>query len=323
MEGVGVLRGMVLSTVGLLLAGIMVILGGSSPGEGSSEVAVLNPGGPALIPVAGILGGQVSGDLPLRVSVWRTQEEALGRLQGDPRLYAVLPLPLGVALGSRSDLVLLAVHEWRVFSLVVSPSLPFEGLASLKGKELYMAQGRGTTLDALVRFLLLREGVDPERDLRLIYAPPQEIVALFRQGSLEAAALPEPFTTLCLAPGKGHVALDLQEVWQQATGGRVPVAGLFAHRDRLREAPEEGAEVCRIMALSTAWGIRHPSEACAVLKKLFDTPEEPFLLGWDRMTFSWEPTDRCSRDVEIFFQTLHRTLPGDFSPLPSGVISLP
>ena len=60
MEGVGVLRGMVLSTVGLLLAGIMVILGGSSPVEGSSEVAVLNPGGPALIPVAGILGGQVS-----------------------------------------------------------------------------------------------------------------------------------------------------------------------------------------------------------------------------------------------------------------------
>lgn len=321
--GASVMRTGVTQGVLLVLLGGLFLFGTPEGGEGAREATVLNPGGPALIPMAGLLGEHVSGDVPLHLVMWRTQEEALGRLLRDPELYAVLPVPLGVLLGARSDLVLLAVHEWRVFSLVVSQTTPFDGWPSLAGKELYVAQGRGAMLDALTRLLLRREGLDPTKDLRLVYAPPQEIVALFRQGRIVAAVLPEPFATLCLAHGQGRIALDLQQAWQDATGGRVPVAGLFVHRDHVRNAPEEVAEVCRTLALSTAWSMKFPRETAALLEKSFDMPAAVLLEGWDRLLFSWEPVETCSRDVLNFFDALHRAFPEEFPELPSAMLLRP
>ena len=305
------------------LVGGLLLWGWPGRSEGISEVTVLHPSGPALIPMAGLVAGKIPGAVAIRLSLWRTQEEALGSLGRDPSLYAVLPVTLGVLLGTRSDLVLLAVHEWRVFSLVVPHTAPFANWRTLRGKELYVAQGRGTMLDALTRLLLERERLVPDKDLRLIYAPPQEIVALFQEHRIDAAVLPEPFATLCLADGKGRIALDLQDAWQEATGGRVPVAGLFVHRDHLQRAPEEVAEVCRMLAHSTAWSVGSPRETCEILETSFDVPAAVLLGGWERLLFSWEPVGTCLQDVEKFFSALHRAFPQEFPELPPQMLPVP
>lgn len=303
------------------LWGAFLLLGGAE--KAWAEVVILHPAGPALIPLAGLLSGEVSGDISVQLSIWRTQEEALGRLQRGEAHFAVLPVPLGAILAARSDLVLLAVHEWRVFSLVIPSGMSFDGWRSLVGKTLYLAQGRGTMLDALVRLLINREGLLPDKDIRLLYTSPQEIVALFRQGAIEAAALPEPFTSLCLPQGKGRVALDLQEAWFQATGNHVPVAGLFVHRDRIRDALEEILSVCNLFAASTVWSTTHPRESCETIGKMFDMPSQVLRQGWHRMEFQWKSAGVCSQDVAVFLKTLHHAFPEDFPAVPEHMFFVP
>ena len=56
----------------------------------------------------------------------------------------------------------------------------FDNWQSLKGKEVYVAVGKGTTVDLLLRSALSDAGLVPDQDVKFVYAPPQEIVALFK-----------------------------------------------------------------------------------------------------------------------------------------------
>lgn len=99
----------------------------------------------------------------------------------------------------------------------------------LERKTVYTPIGRGQTADILMRFALSKQGVDPESEVEIQYAPPQEIVTLFQTGKIDYAALPEPFASLAINDGNGEIVLDLQEYWGKIneTNERIPITGLL------------------------------------------------------------------------------------------------
>ncbi len=277
----------------------------------ASQPLVLLTTGP-LLPAA----VRLSTDESVRVEVWRTQEEAVSRLATGEAAAAVLPATVGAVLSAKSDVVFLGAFRGNVFSLVVRNSSPEWSWKELKGKEILVAQGRGTVLDSILRSILLGYGLHPERDVRLLYAPAPETAALYRQGKADIVALPEPFATFALEAG-GR-SFDPQEAWSRSTGlsARLPVGGVFAAGARVRENPGAFKELTEKFSDAAAWFEENPEEACILAGRLFGMPPERFIRALPQIGVSFETAEGCASDVSDFLSALHEALGSDAVPPP-------
>jgi NitT/TauT family transport system substrate-binding protein len=132
-------------------------------------------------------------------------------------------------------LVLVDTGVWAISSLIgAAGAPPLSSLAELAGKRLALPFP-GSPLDFQTRCILAREGLDPDRDLRILYLAFGQSVPLLLQGRLDAAALPEPLATdLVLNRGLSRL-LEYGRAWAEVSGGdpRSPQVSLFATRDFL------------------------------------------------------------------------------------------
>jgi ABC-type nitrate/sulfonate/bicarbonate transport system substrate-binding protein len=272
---------------------------------------VLVPPGPLILAT---IGASIDGRIG--ISVWKTQEEAVTKLVTGDAAAVVLPVTVGAALARKADIVLLGAFRENVFALVARDSVADGGWADLRGKEILVAQGRGTVLDSILRSVLPAYGLKPGRDVSLVYAPAPEVAALYRQKRASLVALPEPFASLALEFG-GRV-LDPQEAWARLTGSsaRFPVGGVFALRSRIAADRQELSLVVSAFAESTAWFAKHPEEACDLAGKTFGIPAERFAKALPQIHIAFDPADACSADVAALLARLHDALSPDMPPPP-------
>jgi NitT/TauT family transport system substrate-binding protein len=286
---------------------------------GISEVQLINPLGPAVIPVAGISSQNIKGDIAIQIQYWKTVDEAIGLLSGDQAEFAVLPITTGVNMAASGiDIVLVAVHEWKVFYLIASNNSEFSGWNSMIGKTIYTPEAKGQTVDVLTRYALLRESIEPDQDVTFSYAPAQEIAALFKEGKIEYAALPEPYVTLALASGAGKVALDYQDYWSQVSGAKdgIPIAGLFVKRDFLENHPLETQTIAQTLSASTAWANEDVSAAIQASGDILPLPAEVMQAAMQRVKFEYIPAAETKEEVINFLKTMQEIYPQGIKKIP-------
>ncbi|MCD6551573.1 ABC transporter substrate-binding protein [Thermotoga sp.] len=275
-------------------------------------VKLLNPFGPALIPVVPILEGKVPYDV--EVEIWKNPEEAIARIVTGEANFIVLPVTVGANLYTKGvKIQLLGVHEWKVFYLVASNDVPFEGWKSLRDREVYTPHGRGQTIDVLMRYFMSKVGLKPDEDVKILYAPPQEIVALFKSGKAKYVALPEPFVSMCL--DKGRVVLDFQKEWGKETGvsDRIPIAGLFA---REGVSQEEIEKVEKALLLSIEWMEENLEETVQLSSKRLGIPSDLLKASLERIDFYYVPAGKCKEEVSVFLRKLNELYPEGLQSAP-------
>ncbi len=301
----------------------------TAPENQSSELAqppvtavkLINPLGPTVIPVTGIVSGNIKGDLEIDVQYWNTVDEAVGLLSGDKVEFAVLPVTNGVNMyASGIDLVLMGVHEWKVFYLLASENADFKDWTSLKGHSVYTPTARGQTVDVLSRYALAKENIKPDEEVTFAYAPPQEIVALFKEGKIDYAALPEPFVSLALASGKGEIVLDYQEYWSGISGSTkgIPIAGLFVKKDFLNNYPDEAQKIAAMLSDSTAWANENPDTAIQTSAEVLPLPPAVMQAALQRIKFEYIPAAEVEQEVIFFLQIIQETYPEGVKKMPDS-----
>lgn len=308
-----------------LLIGIIIVAAGiitwrffSSPAP-PEKITLINPLGPAAIPVAGISSNQVQGDVPLEVQFWKTPDEAVALLAADKAEFAVLPITEAANIYAKDiNIKMLGVHEWKVFYLAATGGVSFEGWDSLKGKKIYTPHGRGQTVDILIRSALSERGIDPDRDLEILYTSPQEIVSLFKAGKMDFAALPEPFATLAIQGEAGSIVLDFQEYWGKTNNipERLPIAGLFVKKEFFEKYPEITQDVSQVFAQSTEWSNENADQALEVVGEVLPIPEPVMKTALSRIDFYFVPINKCREEVEFFLDKMHELYPQGISQLP-------
>lgn len=289
------------------------------PEKESSEVSLINPMGPSVLSISGIKGGYIKGDIDITINYWKNIEEAIALLAGSDSSFAVLPVTAAANIHARGiELVMLGVHEWKAFYLVANDNLPFSDWKSLEGKNIYIAVGRGTTADVLIRYALSNIGINPDQDVNLLYAPPQEIVQLYKAGKVDYAALPEPFATMCIIEDQGSIVVDLQEYWAQISGGeaRIPIAGLFVKKDFFEQYPEESAKVAQSLAASTDWAKANIDSALNISKEVLPIPPSIMKVAIERIESYYIPAQECQTEVNLFLETMHNLYPEGLLQVP-------
>jgi len=279
------------------------------------SLVLLNPYGPTILPVAFITSGEIGKHI--EVSFWRTPEEAVAAIKANKADFYILPITLGANLYSKGfDIVLLGVHEWKVFYMIGKNEI--KGLKDLKGKTIYCSHTRGTVVDVMLRYFLEEAGLNPDKDVIISYAQPNEIVSLFKAGKVEYAALPEPFVTMIISSKSGKIVLDFQKEWSKLTGlsERIPIAGLFTTKRFIMNHEIEAEYGELALWVSTDEMNKRKREAVDAAIKILKMPKSVLIKSLTRMVFYYVPISRCKKDVETFLELLHEKYPKGIQKLP-------
>lgn len=104
---------------------------------------------------------------------------------------------------------------WGSFYLTSTEDI--KGYGDLKGKEIY-SFGKGLTPDLVLRYVLSKNEIDPDRDVNINYLnAASEVGPMFLSGKTNLALLAEPLlTTVMIKKSDAKVILDLNEEWSKA-----------------------------------------------------------------------------------------------------------
>lgn len=285
----------------------------------SVDVTLINPLGPTVIPIVPMLSGMVKSSFPINVRLWRNPDEALALMASKNTNFAVLPITSGAIFYTKGiKISLLGVYEWKVFYMVASKNVTFNSWHSLIGKIVYTPNGRGQTVDVLMRYLMTKNGVKPDEDTRILYAPPQEIVALFKAGKIPFAALPEPFVTMAISGGSGRIVFDFQKAWGESMNliGRIPIAGLFVKKEYMVDHPEITKEVEKTFTRSVTWMNENVEKSLELSTKYLKIPDPILKKSMKRMNFYYVPISKCEKEVKIFLKKMNELYPKGMPELP-------
>lgn len=178
--------------------------------------------------------------------------------------------------------------------------------AALKGRTIYLT-GKGATPDYLLRYLLIENGLDPDKDVQLNFtAAPPQIIQLLAAGKADTAFIPQPFAMMAGAKTSAEIVLDPQKALMDIRGTEkaYPFTAFVISRRLIDEKPQAASALSAALGDSIAWVEANPDEAAAVIDSLgimgaaIAKPAIP-LSG-----IAYIPAGEAKADVEDFLQML-------------------
>ena len=114
-----------------------------------------------------------------------------------------------------------------------------QSVADLKGQTI-VTTGKGTTPEYVLRYVLARNGLDPDADVTIEYcSEATEALSQVQAGMANIAMLPQPFVTSALSQVEGlRVALDMNEEWEKVAGSQLVTGVLVVRKDAAEADPD-------------------------------------------------------------------------------------
>lgn len=175
----------------------------------------------------------------------------------------IVPTNLAANLYNKnSGYKIAASTVWGTFYLVGNEQV--FNWEDLKGKEIDMI-GRGLTPDAIFRYLLTQNNIDPDKDVKLNYfGGASELATNFISGKNDLSLMHEPMLTKALMKRTdSKVVIDLQDEWGKATklNSSYPQASLIVSEELINNHPDVVENFLSEYKKSINWINENPSEA--------------------------------------------------------------
>lgn len=191
-------------------------------------------------------------------------------VRGDCEL-AALPANLASTLYNKTEggIVTLAINTLGVLDIVENGHT-VHALSDLSGRTLY-ASGEGAVPEYVIRLLLERSGIDPDRDVTIEWmAEHGAIVAQLLAEPGAVGLLPQPFVTVAMKQNAElRLALDLNDDWIRL----VPEAGLVmgvlvAQKETVEQHPEAVDAFLKRYREAIQFTNDHPGETSRMVEAL-------------------------------------------------------
>ena len=199
-------------------------------------------------------------------------DELLPRLLQGELDAAALPVNAGATLYQKSGgkVEMACVNTLGVLYIVEKGEEQVKTMADLKGRSLY-ATGKGSTPEYTLRYLLTQAGLDPDKDVEILWqSEPAGVVSLMAAEEQAVAMLPQPFVTaaLCKLGETARVAVSLSDEWAALDNGSLMItAGLLVRREFAENNPEAMAQLLADYEAGTKWVNENYAEAAALCEK--------------------------------------------------------
>ena len=111
-------------------------------------------------------------------------------------------------------------------------------VSDLAGKTIWSA-GQGANPEYVLRYILEQNGLDPDKDVTILFAEASEITQKLMTGEAEVAMLPVPAATAAILQSEGQIraALDVTEEWNDLnTGSQLIMTAVVARTESTMSA---------------------------------------------------------------------------------------
>ena len=183
--------------------------------------------------------------------------------------FAILPTNMAAILYNRGlEYKLLAIPVWGTLYLFGNDTT-INTWNELKGKRIHI-MAKGMTPDILFRYLLQKNGIDPNKDLTLDYRFPTHIdlANAVAAGQADLAVISEPLVSLVMHRNKQVLPIfNLNEQWERFQEGPIAQTALIGKRSLIKTNPKLVEEVLSNYLKSTQWVNQNPDSAAVLIVK--------------------------------------------------------
>ncbi len=170
--------------------------------------------------------------------------DMVGRITNGSLDIAALPTNTAANLYNKTNggVKIIALNTLGVL-YILEKGDSIHSAADLKGKTIY-CNGQGANPEYVLNFILRQNGLEPGKDVEIVFKEAAEVTALMASGQIDCCMLPVPAAvTVTTKNPDVKMGLDLTEEYAKAAGdGSVLTMGcLVARREFLEEHPEEAA----------------------------------------------------------------------------------
>lgn len=282
------------------------------------ELTIASSPGPISYPLAYMAENNVLANVADKTTLtsWSTADQLKAMVTSGQVQFAATPITNAMLLYNKGvDIKLVNVAVWGMLYLISSDE-NLKSLDQLKGKEIAVA-GKGGLHDLVLRHLLLKNGIDPDKDLKLTYMDMAQASSNLLSGKLQYAILNEPNSSATLANAKKnnvklYRSLDIQNEWAVVTGNpdaRIPWAGLIVVGDSAKNDLLVKTVVDQFDA-AAEWDLENAESAGQLTEKYFQNMKAQAVtnsLPYSRL----DPMSAkdSQKQIEDFFNELMTTAP--------------
>ena len=258
----------------VLLTGLACILPAEGTNEQSEElkitVAVFK--GPSGIAAAKLLSDNFQPGFGVNIEyiILSSPLEAVAKMTSGEADAVFLPVNMAAKLYTKGPGFKLAAVSGLGSLFMVSSDHSIKNWKDLKGKTIYLT-GKGATPDYLLRYLLLENGLDPDKDVKLDFsAQAPQIAQLMIAEKAETSFIPQPFVfQIEMKSEKAKTALNPQEELLRIRGGEkaFPFTAFVISPRLYNNRPDAAAALTEALGESIKWTLNNPGEASLVIEE--------------------------------------------------------
>lgn len=204
--------------------------------------------------------------------------------RGDLQMGAIPVSSAIAAIAHGVPIVIVAMTGRGSDGLLVRAESGLFDTADLRGRKIGTI--RGSILDILLRLSLEGSGLDPERDVELLYFNQLgDMIAALKTGQIDATSNTEPFMTQAERQGWARILYYYTRDWPDH-----PCCVVFARRDLAQEQPGLVEKVLRAHVQAVDYANAHPRETAQVIAEAlqgFDAALVEASLARDKMSIDY------------------------------------
>ena len=209
-----------LTSLLLSLVLMVSVLACGASAKTSKKVRIAGLKGPTTMGLVNLLSMEKDGtaSLDYDLQLYGAADEIVPKLIKGELDMAAIPANLAATLYQKTNggIQVMAVNTLGVL-YVVEKGNTVHSFADLKGRTI-LSTGKGTTPEYVLRYLLRKNGLDPDKDVKIeYYSEASEVTAQMAAARKDAiAVLPQPYVTAAQMKDSGlRVVLDLTREWNK------------------------------------------------------------------------------------------------------------
>jgi NitT/TauT family transport system substrate-binding protein len=250
----------------------------------------------------------------LKLNPWQSGEQLTAMITSKEVNLCSTPLSNALLTYNKGmDTQLLMVTVWGML-YVMSTENDVTSIKDLKGKEIVVS-GKGGIHDLIFRHLLIKNGIDPDKEMKISYLDMTEASQRLVSGQVKYAVLNEPQASIAsMNAQKANLALnrvlDLTEEWGKLPGQkdkRFPMAGIIVVNGS-EASREQIAAFQKAYIEEAAWVNEHGQEAGPIVEKHVPTMKAMAVtqsIKYARL--DPKPASECKEEIMSFFKELTTT----------------
>lgn len=241
------------------------------PAEKSSNIKVAGLKGPTTMGIVKLMEDNDKN----QYEILGTAEEAAAKITKGEIDVALVPSNLAANLHNKdAGVVMAGINTLGVLNIVETGNT-INSIQDLKGKTI-LSTGKGTTPEYTLNFLLSKNGIDPEKDVKIEYkSEATELARLLETQTDAIAVLPQPYaTTVMMKNEKVRIALDFNDEWKKVAPDSDIVTGVILVRKEFLETNAENfSNFLKEYKASVNWVNENHAEAAKLIAKAEIAPE--------------------------------------------------